>query len=158
MDANCCSTSGERTLPAVFRSYSSMRGSSGFAKWNGHCSVISCANSSAVCTDDSFSHDAAICSRRCTGSNDARFFSTSARYFADGTPLDTIVCAAMFGKSTAFCSATNAPYEWPSTAYRSSPIERASDTTSSAIVSSVHVRGSQRGERPDARWSTRIRR
>jgi hypothetical protein len=70
----------------------------------------------AVVTCFSRAQDCVTWSRSSSGSNAARLASTSARKEADGTPLETIVCAAAPGKSTAFCSATIAPYECPSTA------------------------------------------
>ena len=125
-----------RTLPAVFRAYSSIRGSSGSAKWNGHCSSQERREAPrGVRTDDSFSHDAATCARRCSGSNAARFFSTSARYFADGTPPTTIVCAAIRGSPPRSAARRTRRTSDPARRSRSSPIDRASDTTSSAIVS-----------------------
>jgi hypothetical protein len=60
--------------------------------------------------------DNGLGARRALGSNASSTSIAPSRKCRAGTPLETIVWAAAPGESTACCSATNEPIEWPSTA------------------------------------------
>ena len=93
---------------------SSMRGSRGSAKWNGSWSESSARDVLLRARlRPRAAHDRCTCSRSSTGSKAASSSSTCARKRARGMPLETIVAAGRPGKSTACCSAMNAPKEWP---------------------------------------------